>query len=681
MAVLGASSRPDSLAGRPLENLQQRGFAGPIYPVNPSRHEVAGITCYPNLNALPEPPEAAVIVLPTPHVLPAIRECAEAGVKAIVVISAGFAEIDGAGAALQQQMSDLANLHGMVILGPNSIGLLNFVDRIPLTFTSSSDMERGYAGRVGLVSHSGGLMSSLANRMFDAGLGLSFGIATGNEADLTAAEVLEFFAEDPHTNAVLLVLESVKDGPRFGAACQALLQAGKPVIAYKIGRTAKGGAATRSHTGALAGSYRAVQAVFRYHGVFEAADLDDLMELAGAAASDRRPQGANLGVLTGSGGAGAAAADFATNLGLQVPDFSDELRTNLREFLPGFASVVPENPFDATAQIIEHPASAGQIVAALMDDAGLDAVIGTDPGTGVAGKLRAEGLIAAAEQRRKPYYQVVLSGSHSNPMRDTLRAAGIPVFSSPGKAVAALAGLRRFEQLRKRAREAPPAGTELLLPKGHTVLDEAEAKRVLANLGLPVIAERTVHTPNEACAAAHELGRPVAIKVLSPEIMHKSEVGGVRLNVSGEQAVRDAYAAVTAACKSGAAAALVSPMIDIRLELIAGLHSDPTFGALVMLGLGGLTAEALDDVSIRPVPLCPDDVREMAGELRGSKLLSGFRNIPPVDMSELEHILMALSRLAALNEVASLDINPLALTAEGHLAIVDAAIELRIATG
>ncbi|HLG71023.1 MAG TPA: acetate--CoA ligase family protein [Chloroflexota bacterium] len=681
IAIVGASSREQSLAGRPLTNLQRQKYPGRLYPINPQRDEIAGLKAYPSIADLPEAPDLALIISPSDSVLPALEACAERGVRAAIVISAGFGEIDQAGAARQRRMAELARSSGMVLLGPNCIGALNFVDFIPLSFTDSGDMDQRKTGRIALVSQSGGLMGSLSNRAYDAGVGLSYGLSTGNEADLTAVEALEWLAGEGSSDAFILLLEQVQDGARFMALCRRLLELGKPLVAYKMARTETGGAAARSHTGALAGSYRALQAVFRQLGVIEATDLDDVVDLAAAAAAGKWPKGPNVGIVTGSGGAAAASADRAEELGMATPPFSQALEGELRAHLPGFAEAVV-NPFDCTAMLIEKPASVGGIVSIMLSDPGIDAVVSVDPGTGIPGKLRAESLAPVAAAADKPVLQAVLSGSLSRPMVETLRAAKVPVFSSPTKAVDALAGLWRFgratltlpsSNATRRSRFVPATregSFEAALAEAGPAPGEYPAKRFLARFGIPVVDERLASSAEQAIAAAEELDYPVAVKVHTPDITHKTEAGGVRLNLRDAAQVREAYAAMPAP------AVVVARMADVRLELLAGFHTDPTFGPLVLLGLGGIWAEALDDVAMRPAPLSRRDVAEMAAELRGAKLLRGFRNLPPVRMDELERVLLAISDIAVATQgrLSGIDVNPLAVLPDGSLLALDASL-------
>jgi acyl-CoA synthetase (NDP forming) len=690
IAIVGASGRPNSVAAQPLANLRARGFSRPIYPVNPQQADIAGLACYPSLEALPQVPDLVLVVTPAHHVLPALEEAARLGVRAAVVISSGFAEAGAEGAAQQLRMGEIARAHGMIVCGPNSIGVLNYVDRIPISFTSSEDMDRHPAGRVALVSQSGGLMVSLANRFFDAGVGVSYAVATGNEADLTVIDALEYLAEQGSSDSLVLLVEEIREGPRFVALARRLLDLGKPLIAYKLGRTEPGSVAARSHTGALAGSYPVFRAVCRQLGVLEATELDDVLDLAATAAARRWPQGPGIGIVTGSGGGGAAAADRATELGLTVPSFGEASLRALRDFLPRFTTGNVENPFDATAQIIEDPSAAGKIAAVLLRDPAVDSVLMIDPGSGEPGRLRGAGLLEKVRETEKPVLQVVLSGSIARPMYSMLRAAGLPVFSSPAKAVEALAALRG--SARAREREALRAASSKLdaglrlrvrqaLASAGPRPTEYGAKRFLAEFGIPVADDRLVHSPRDAVRAARELGLPVTLKIHSADITHKTEAGGVRLNLTDAKEIRGAYADILENVRRSAPEAkldgmLVSPMIESKLDLISGFHTDSCFGPMVLLGLGGVWAEALGDVALRLAPLTAGDVAEMVSDLRAAKLLCGARGMPTVNMEQLGRVLLTLSdiAIAAGAELQDIDINPLVVQPSGEVIVVDASL-------
>lgn len=692
VAILGASSRPNALAGMPLRNLQALDYAGPILPVNPAREEIGGLPCYPSVEALPMTPELALILVPAPAVVPAVEACAARGVRAMIVISAGFAETGAEGAAAQARLSGIARASGTIVCGPNSIGVLNYVERIALTFAAAAvtDMTRAPAGRVGFVSQSGGLLTALGNRATDLRAGVSRGISTGNEADLTVSEALEWLAADPATDAVVAIIESVRDGTRFLAACDALLAADKPLIALKVGRAAAGAAAARSHTGALAGSYAAFQAVLRARGVIEAHDVDDLFPLAAAAVAGKRPAGPRLAVLTESGGAGGLAADTAVELGLELASL-DGAAARLRAYLPGFAADVVANPFDPTAMAIENPAAAGEVAAVLLDDPAVDAVVMIAPGSGEGGRRRGEAVAAAAQASAKPLHGVVLAGTIAEPMHDVLRAANVPVFRSPSRAVTALAGLRQFARLRARRQDIASAPVtaehaarvrQLLHALGDAPI-EYDAMHFLASFGVPTVPQHLAHTADDAAAHARILGYPVVLKVQSPDIVHKTEAGGVRLGLLHANAVRAAYhelldEARRAQPTARLAGVLVARQVPVPLELIAGFHTDPQFGPLVVFGLGGLWVEVFNDVALRPAPLLPDDALDMLDELRAAPLLRGARGLPPVRPAAVQALLLALSRLAveSVGLLAGVDINPLVPTPDGDLLALDASLFL-----
>jgi acyl-CoA synthetase (NDP forming) len=677
------------VAGRPLANLQQVGYAGAIYPINPQREEIAGLRAYPSLDALPETPDLALIVLPQTAVLAAVEGCAEAGVRAAIVISAGFAEAGPEGVRAQQRMGEVARASGMIVCGPNSLGLLNYVDRVPLSFTTAGDMLRGPAGRIGFVSQSGGLMTTIANRAWDAGIGVSRAVATGNEADLTVAEVLEYLANDPATDACVLLLEAVRDGPRFLAACDRLLERGKPLVAYKIGRSAAGAAAAATHTGALAGSYAALQAVFRQRGVIEAQDPEDLFDLAAAAAAGRFPTGPGVAITTSSGGAGAIAADQAEECGLHVVPFGAATVGRLQELVPSYGSGAVVNPFDLGVAIGDA-AIESQAAAAVLDDSAVDALVLCTPGVGEPGRESATYLAELAGTTPKPLFPVILGGSHSAAAREVLRQARVPVFASPRKAVLALDGLRRFARARAAQAGAPAPNVAPLEARVRRLLEavgprptEYDAKRFLAQVGVLVVEEYVAQSADESVRCAELVGYPVALKVLSPDIAHKTEVGGVRLGLADAAAVRAAYDEMLAQVRAAAPraeiqGALVAGLLPTPLELIAGIHTDPTFGPLVLFGVGGIWVEAVRDVAMRPAPLRADDSAEMLAELRGAWLLQGARGLPPVAPEAVERLLRSLSDLAVASagRLTGVDVNPLVPTADGELVALDAALYL-----
>jgi len=667
------------------------GYTGSIYPINPNAQEIAGVQCYPDLDSLPEAPEFALVVLPVKHVLPSLESCARRGVKAAIVVSAGFAETGEEGARAQERMRALALESGMVICGPNSLGILNFIDRIPLTFGSVVDMEAHPGGDVALVSQSGGLLVGLANRAFDQGVHIGYAVATGNEADLTLTEAIAYMAEEPSISVIVTLIEAVRNGPEFLAVSDRLLEVGKPLIACKMGRSESGSAAARSHTGALAGSYEALQAVFRHRGVIEALDIDDLFPLAATCLSGRFPKQPGIGVITESGGAGAIVADRADDLGLETPALAQVTQEKLKQFLPKFASGEVTNPYDVTAVISENPVVVGPMAEAFFEDPAIGSLVVITAGSGQPGLARIEALAQSVGKTEKPVFGVTLAGTSAKPSFDLLRKEKLPAFYSPGKAVEALAALRQFEQARGRsvaragiAREPDPKSpVREALEKAGKTPTEFEAKAFLKTCGLTVVEESVAATAEEAVQQASALGFPVALKVLSPQILHKTEVGGICLNLADADQVAQAFQAIME--RAGAAApeaeirgVLVSRMVPTPLELIAGIHRDPTFGPLILFGLGGIWVEVFDEVSMRPAPITGEDAREMVGQLRAEPLLKGARNMPSVPQENIEGLLLTLSEIAIQcgDRLSGVDINPLVPDSEGNLIVLDAAIYL-----
>ena len=691
IAIVGASSRPHTVAARPLANLQQVGYSGDVYLINPNSTEIAGVRCYPNLDALPRVPEVALVVVSSKHVMPTLESCARLGVKAAVVVSAGFAETGPEGAQVQARMRELSREKGLVICGPNSLGIINFVDKIPLTFGSVVDMKHAPGGRVGLVSQSGGLLVGLANRAFDAGVGISYGVATGNEADLDLTEALHYLAEDPHTDVLVAVIESIRDGPRFFSLCDRLMELKKPLIAYKIARSELGSAAALSHTGALAGSYQALQAVFRQRGVIEAHDIDDLFALAGACTAGRLPRGPGIGVITDSGGAGAIVADRAEDLGLTVPVVSDDTVKRLKEFVPPFATGEVSNPFDATAAISENPASVGPMSQAFLDDPAIDGLVVITAGSGEPGKARFTALLEHVSSTDKPVFGVTLAGSSAALPYEALRSGNLPAYHSSGKAVESMAALLHFSralerhQARSEGRRKNSLKADLMdtLEGLGEAPTEYDSKRFLKQCGIPVVDEWLATSAEEAARQAENLGYPVVLKIQSPQIIHKTEAGGIRLNLANARAVESAYEEIMSRVRKTAPAAditgiLVSQMLPTPLELIAGIHRDPTFGPLILFGLGGLWVEVFDETAMRPAPVTPEDIVDMVEQLRGVSLLRGARNMPAVQPEAIESLLLTLSdiAMAAGESITGIDINPLVATAAGHLVALDASVSL-----
>jgi acyl-CoA synthetase (NDP forming) len=683
VAVVGASSNLASLAGKPVRFLRDSGADVAVYPVNPSREEIGGYRAYPDPSALPEAPDVGLVVVPAQAVVSAVEALARRGARSAIVVSSGFAEVGGeTGAAAQRRLREIARDHGMLLLGPNTLGIHDYVRGLPLSFVWYGRRAVSPDGGVAVISQSGSGMTSLCDRLLADRLPLGVGVATGNEADVTLVDVLEHLAEDERVKVVAALFEEVRDGPRFLAVCRRLRELGKPLVAMKVGRTSSGSAVVRSHTGALAGSYPALRALLRQHGVLEVADLDEIAPAVAAALPGRLPPADAIAVVTNSGGAAGIAADRADELGVPLARLGADTQRRIVENLPSFAQgQVVSNPVDVTAQSMQRPNALVDIAEAMVDDPAVGGVIVAVPSGGGPDGVRWTGrLVDLARSSAKPVIAVILSGPESDRLRGELRAGGVPVMSSPARAVEALQMLRRFARtpLPDASGMASREGEPVPLPSRHT---ENSALRWLALYGVPVCEQRLATTAAEAVIAAEIIGYPVAVKISSPDITHKTDAGGVVLGCARADAVACAAEQVMAAAAAAVPGALiegvtVSRMVTPVLELISGIHRDPTFGPVILLGLGGVWAEVLGDVTMRGLPFDPDEAERMVDDLQGAPLLRGARGHKPVSKDALAQLVGALVRIADDHgsRLRGIDLNPVAVTADGELVVLDAAV-------
>ncbi|RGE18950.1 acetate--CoA ligase family protein [Leucobacter sp. wl10] len=688
IAVVGASSNLRSPSGKPVRFLRESGADVTVYPVNPVRDEVAGYRAYPDPSALPEAPDVAVVVTPGSAVIPAVEALAERGARAVVVITSGFAEGSGdEGVAAQRRLREIAGEHDMVLLGPNTLGIHDYARGIPLSFVWYGERPIDDSGAVAVVSQSGSGMTSLCDRLLTASVPVGFGVATGNEADLTVVDLLEHFAADDSVRVIVTVFEEIREGARFIEVCRRLRAAGKPLIALKAGRTESGAAMVKSHTGALAGAYPVLRALLRQNGVIEVEDLDEVPPMAAAALLGAYPDSGGIAVVTNSGGAAALAADRADEIGAPLAQLGPETREQVRANLPEFAQGRPvSNPIDVTAQNVKRPRAIAEIAAALVDDPGVGGVlVALASAGGPDGLAWVDRLIELARASPKPIVAVILSGQESEGLRNRLRAGGVPVLSSPAMAVDTLHRLHRFGASRRAAEAAeamqPIPQDPVPLPDDAS---EFTTLHWLREYGVPVVEQRLATTPAEAAEAAEAIGFPVAVKICSPDIAHKTEAGGVALDLKTAEEVSAATERVLGAAAGSAPDAViqgvtVSPMVEATLELISGIHEDPTFGPVVLLGLGGVWAEVLGDVTMRGLPLAHGASEGMVADLQGAALLRGARGRAAADPAALERLVRALARIAADHgdRLQSLDLNPVAITTSGEVVVLDAALFAR----
>ena len=675
VAVIGASSDPERIGGRPLRFMVEAGFAGELYPVNVSgATEIQGLKAYRSILDVPGPVDQAIVAVPVPGLEQAVRECAQKGVKAVLVFTAGLAEVDAAGAALQQRLVDICRDAGMRMLGPNTLGLLNPSTGFYATFSTALNGLRPLPGVIGLATQSGAFGSCAYGMATLRGFGLSRVIATGNEAEVDVAECIDYLAEDTDTQVICAALEASRDGAALRAALLKAADAGKPVIVMKIGHTEVGAAAAATHTGSLAGNDAVYDAVFAECGAWRAHSIEEMLDVAHlCAVTGRLPANPEIGIVTGSGGIGILMADNATDLGLVLPAPSDAAAHELREILP-FAA--PANPYDTTAQVTSVPNGIPRTLDAMLRHSSVGTLFAYTAHVGLsperfAGMERALCQLRAAHPDRL-LVMVMLAEAG---VTERLEEAGIPVFADPTRAVRAVAGAAKIAALRAQRHRVAPAAKQATrkLPAIH---GENEAKAVLAEAGIPVLPERVCTSEAQAIAAASGMGYPVVAKIASPDIAHKTEIGGVIVDLQDAGAVGEAHRTLLARAAKAAPEAridgvLIAPMVRDGVETIIGIHMDPVFGPMVMFGLGGTAVELFKDVAFASAPLTPQRASALIRSVRSSALLFGWRGAPKVDEAALVQALCRLSdfAIAHADQLAGIDINPFVVRSSGAVCL------------
>lgn len=698
IAVVGASDDPARIGGRPLAGCRALGFAGPLYPVNPARATVQGLRAYPSLAAIGAAVDLAVIALPARLCVEAIEACADAGVQAAVVLSAGFAEVDAQGAAWQAAMRAVARRSGMRIVGPNCMGLLNPRHGVVASFTALIDAAGDVGGAISVVSQSGAFGSHCLALMRERGLGVDLWVTTGNQVDVDVADCIDHLAHSPRTRVIAVCLEGVADGPRFVAALATARARRVPVVILKLGRSEVGQAAAATHTASLSGAAAVFDAVADEFGVHLAHTVDELFDVAYACSFARFPQRPEVGLITTSGGAGVLMADAAAAAGLAVPALPAPTQARLRELVP-FAS--PRNPLDVTGQFINDATAVQPMFETLLRDGGFPATVCYVGSAGVLPALMerlSTGFEAVA--RANPGHLFVLSMIASPEVRRRYEAMGYLVFEDPSRAVASVAALARLGAA-LRAPESASAAIDDAVGAGAragdwrtalacaapavagAVLDEAASKALLRAAGVPFLPEVVARDAAAAAQAASRFGVPVAMKVLAAGVPHKSDAGGVLLDVQGAAEAAAAFTRIVSSVRRAAPDAaiegvLVAPMAGGGTEMIVGCTHDPVFGPIVLVGFGGIFVEMLAATALRRAPFGTDEARRMIESLPGAAILRGARGRPAADVHALAQLLAALSRFAAANAgwLASVDLNPVLVRAQGVVAL-DALVALR----
>lgn len=696
IAIVGASNNKDIIRGRLLHILQLRGYPGTIFPVTPSRAEVQGLKAYPSVADIPEPVDLAIVVIPAASVAEVLAGCGARGIKAAVVISSGFGEEKGDAARVrQEELQQIAERYGMAICGPNCEGVVNVLGPLAATFSPSLE-NQDYrlipevpGGRpISVIAQSGALSFSYLNRGAPRQLRFTYLISSGNEAALEGLDYVDWMLDEGRTDIFLLYMEAVRSAATFRRVGAKAARMGKPIIVGKVGRSEAGRRAAASHTGALAGSDSAYDALFRRYGIARCEDIDEMVDTAAAFAFCPLPRGRRVALLSASGGGAAWMADMCTAHGLELPEMDAATRKEIDPLIPSFAS--SQNPIDLTAQAVREVGYA-RIIEILQRSPVTDMVL-------VVGSLATETMLrrdidAITRVARESAVPIAFCAyTNASPAAVTLLAsAGIPAYTNMANCAKALGALAEYAEFQQRWRQRgeddvtrAPGAHEVRrrLGEGGRMLCEYDAKGLLAVYGVPRPREEMASDVTKAVEAAGRIGFPVALKVQSPDIPHKTEAGAVALGIDTPAALRRAYRQVLASARAAHPGAdvrgvLVQQMAPKGVEVIVGVTRDETFGPILMVGLGGIFVEVLRDVAFAPAPLTREDARDLLAQLRGGRLLQGVRGEPPADVDALIDLLVAVARFASdhADAIAEIDLNPVIVHPRGQgLSVVDALI-------
>jgi len=697
VALIGVSNEPTKLSGRPFRFFREFGYAGNIYPVNPKYQDVGGVRCYASLAEIPGEVDLAVITLPAAAVPGTLAECGAKGVKAASIISSGFAEIGGEGIHLQEELKRVAFEHGIALCGPNCSGFVYFPEKVTASFTVGLDAGFPEPGPAAFISQSGALSSYILGAAPERALGFRYWITTGNECVLSFTDYLQYVLEDPEVRLVLGYLEDARDGQAFQAAARRALILDKPLIIMKVGRSEAGAKASVSHTGSMVGTDEVYQAVFSQNGVLRAESLDELFDLAVLSQSARRPRGKRVQIITNSGAAGILMADVGSEWGLEFADLSDRTKEALKKVVPPFATIA--NPMDLTAEIVARPGLLKGAAELILADSNVDNLViflGIMPGAHE--KLATD--IAHIARTTDKLIMVTWFPLPQPHVRQILIEADVPVFPEPARGMRALGKMAQYVATRERVQSIQPAARDkgarvtseadkilaLVKDQGRKALSEVEAKGVLKDWGLAVPRGGLAGNAAEARTIAGGIDGPVVMKASSPDLLHKTEAGVIRLGLNSPEEVERAFDEILDKAKKWNPKAqldgvLVEEMIGGEMrEVIVGVRQDLRFGPVVTFGLGGVLVEAIKDVVVWPAPLTVAEAHEMIGKIRGYRILTAFRGRPPADLEALARVICQVGQIAYewQEQIGELEINPLFVLPAGSGAVVgDALVALR----
>src|SRR3954451_66824 len=687
IALIGASRDLEKIPGRLLSMLRKNGYPGRIYPINPNYGDIDGLKCFPSVADVGQPIDLAIVIIPARAVLGALQQCAAVGVKHAVIISSGFAEEGGDSAAMQDAIVALAKNTGMRISGPNAEGFYSEAQHVAATFSPTVDVKPGAVDlvatkrRAAIVAQSGGVGFAIKHRAKALGIAISYCVSAGNEADLGAGEFLEYMVQDPSTHVILLFIEGIRDTDKFLAAARRAAEIGKPVIVTKVGRSGAGERAAASHTASMAGWSAAYDAVFAKYGFIVSNDLDEAVAIAAVLTTSPLPKGDRVAVLTVSGGAGIWGADTVSLQGMQVPELPQAMQAEIRKLLPSYGTA--RNPIDVTAQGV-HSGGLQKSIDLLDVSNEVDAilvVLSLSSDTRMPFKQAELKPVLSAQNKPIVFYSYTLPSQFA---RNELAASGAVVLSGLTHVAVAMRRMVDYSNFKL----APPANSDALPSRDlsahlkSATLSELDSKLLLREAGISLPEEVLVSEREEIDAAIARVGLPLVMKIQSRDIPHKSEVAGVRLNITSKGEAFSAYQALRDDVRkhrpnAAIQGVLVGPMANKGIEIIIGTMQDATFGPMVMVGFGGITTELFRDVVYRPAPVSAVEAESMLSQLKAAPLLRGFRGAARADVTSLCQLIEQVSLLAARlrNEVAEIELNPVLVHAQGRgVTIVDALV-------
>lgn len=690
VAVLGASENKNSIGGRPIVYLQKYGFQGRLYPINPKYDTLHGLVCYSDIDELPEPVDLLLITIQAKYVMDSLKKAKRKGIKAVVIFSSGFAEIGEEGKKLQDEVARFAAMNEIIISGPNCQGFINHWDKAAVTFTGALQREIFKEGSVSFCSQSGAMGGMIYAMAQEMGLGFSFEVSSGNEAMIMTSHYIEYALNDEKTNVVTAYLEAINDVEALRRCTDLSMEKEKPIVLMKVGRSTAGSKAAASHTGALAGEDSIADTFFRQEGIIRVDTTDQLFDCMKVFSNPKRVKGNRVGIVSISGGAGVVMADACEAYGLEVVELEKKTEDNLRTLLPPFGS--PKNPVDLTAQVLTESEKFYNCLQCVIADPGTDCIVIF---IGLLEHLK-ESLIPAIikidAKTDKPVLVTWLACNDS--IRKEFYAHNIPFFEDPSRCIYGVGQLNKFRKFieayksgssdRSTCYQRAKVNLEFINNK-KGILDEITSKKILLEFDIPVSEDIMVTSPKDAVKAAQKIGFPVVLKIVSPDIAHKSDIGAVALNLQSPQEVIQAYHTIERNVKQKMPEArieglLVSEMVPSGKEMIVGIKNDPVFGPVIITGFGGIFVEVLKDVSCRVLPINGRDAREMLQELKYFPLLRGLRGEKPKDINALVNVLLRVSEMGmALKErISELDINPLIVFEEGRgVKAVDALLVLK----